>query len=397
MKWFANAKREIVLVFMFAICTCLLSFSQKVFLKGSVNDALDDSPLRGVGVTVGSQSAPATVTDPDGKYVLHDLRRGQSIKLTYDKGGYAKYSIAISISRSPTVMDVSLFRDTADASYWSAWSQKKNSVEGKDQKQIIVEAWDQVQHAEVSDETRTVAAKSLLALAKSRADAPDTLLAAAGDQGPGYHEPKFGGRNGEPVIVAAANVLSEVMAVRDKGIPEKVLSQAKCVAVFPNIVKIAVGFGGSHARGVVACRYENGWSAPAPITVTGGTWGLPIGGQAVDLVMLVMNQRGQSGLASGKLKIGADASAAAGPVGRNVGTSTDWEHKTELLTYSRARGIFAGLDLSGSRISQDMEETYALYGRRIGMDLILSGKVEPPQASTQFASALSRLGGKQYY
>src|SRR5438093_13740443 len=123
----------------------------------------------------------------------------------------------------------------------------------------------------------------------------------------------------------AGEVLNEIMAVKEKAIPDKVMSDAECVAVVPSMVKIAVGFGGNHGKGVATCKTANGWSAPAPFSITGGSWGLQIGGQAVDLVMLVMNQKGMDALLSSKFKIGADASAAAGPVGRQAAAVTDWK------------------------------------------------------------------------
>ncbi|HLV85591.1 MAG TPA: lipid-binding SYLF domain-containing protein [Candidatus Sulfotelmatobacter sp.] len=191
-------------------------------------------------------------------------------------------------------------------------------------------------------------------------------------------------------IDASARVLDEIMGVPDKAIPDKVMSDAKCVAVIPSMVKIAVGFGGSHGKGVATCRTENGWSAPAPITITGGSWGLQLGGQAVDLVMIVMNQQGMDHLLSDKFKIGADASAAAGPVGREAGADTDWKMKAEVLTYSRARGIFAGVDLNGSALTQDKDETRLLYGHMVPFVDLLSGKVNPPAASEPFLSAVRK-------
>src|ERR1700728_919571 len=164
-------------------------------------------------------------------------------------------------------------------------------------------------------------------------------------------------------IDEAAKVLNEIMATPDKAIPDKVMRDAKCVAVIPSMVKIAVGFGGSHGKGVATCRTESGsWSAPAPITITGGSWGLQLGGQAVDLIMIVTNDSGMQHLLSSKFKIGADASAAAGPVGRDAAADTDIKMRAEVLTYSRARGLFAGIDLSGSALTQDKDETRLLYG-----------------------------------
>ncbi len=191
-------------------------------------------------------------------------------------------------------------------------------------------------------------------------------------------------------IDASAKVLDEIMAVPDKAIPNKVMSGAKCIAVIPSMVKIAVGFGGSHGKGVATCRTANGWSAPAPITITGGSWGLQLGGQAVDLVMVVMNDAGMEHLLSSKFKLGADASAAAGPVGRDAGADTDIKMKSEVLTYSRARGLFAGVDLNGSALTQDKDETRLLYGKFEPFSDILEGKVQPTASSRPFLAAVRR-------
>jgi lipid-binding SYLF domain-containing protein len=198
----------------------------------------------------------------------------------------------------------------------------------------------------------------------------------------------------EKRIDNAATVLSEIMATPDKAIPDKIMNDAKCIAVIPSMVKIAIGFGGSHGKGVATCRTENGrWSALAPITITGGSWGLQLGGQAVDLVMIVTNDEGMQHLLSSKFKLGADASAAAGPVGRDAAADTDWKMKAQVLTYSRARGIFAGIDLNGSAITQDKDETHILYGKFVPFDEILSGKVEPPSMSEPFLSAVKKYAG----
>jgi SH3 domain-containing YSC84-like protein 1 len=177
---------------------------------------------------------------------------------------------------------------------------------------------------------------------------------------------------------ASARVIDEIMKVPDKGIPDKYMEHAKCIAVIPSMIKIAVGFGGSHGHGVATCRLANGaWSAPAPLSITGGSWGLQLGGQAVDLVMLFMTQKGADDLLSSKFKIGADATAAAGPVGRDAAADTDVKFRAEILTYSRARGLFAGIDLSGSAVTQDKDETHLLYGRFVPFRDILDGKVAP--------------------
>jgi SH3 domain-containing YSC84-like protein 1 len=192
----------------------------------------------------------------------------------------------------------------------------------------------------------------------------------------------------------AADVLNEIMAVKDKAIPDKIMADAECIAVVPSMVKIAIGIGGNHGKGVATCKTADGWSAPAPFTITGGSWGLQIGGQAIDLVMLVMNQKGMDALLSSKFKVGADASAAAGPVGRQSEASTDWKMKAEVLTYSRARGIFAGIDLSGSRIAQDQDETRVLFGKMVPFAEILSGKVTPPEGSEPFLAAVRKYASQ---
>ena len=199
----------------------------------------------------------------------------------------------------------------------------------------------------------------------------------------------------EKRLDASTKVLTEIMATPDKAIPDKVMSDAKCVAVIPSMVKVAVVFGGNHGKGVATCRTESGnWSAPAPITITGGSWGLQLGGQAVDLVMIVTNDQGMQHLLSSKFKLGADASAAAGPVGRDAAADTDWKMRAEVLTYSRARGIFAGIDLNGSAVTQDKDETRLLYGSLVPFADILNGKVRPGQASEPFLAAVRRYSGQ---
>jgi SH3 domain-containing YSC84-like protein 1 len=191
-------------------------------------------------------------------------------------------------------------------------------------------------------------------------------------------------------LEASANVLSEIMGTPDKAIPDKVMRDAKCIAVVPSMIKIAVGFGGNHGKGVATCRTEHGWNAPAPITITGGSFGLQLGGQAVDLVMVITNDQGMQHLLASKFKLGADASAAAGPVGRDTGADTDWKMKAEVLTYSRARGVFAGIDLTGAAITQDKDETRILYGKMVDFGDILNGKVAPPAESAPFLAAVKK-------
>src|SRR6202166_1279514 len=192
-------------------------------------------------------------------------------------------------------------------------------------------------------------------------------------------------------IDESAKVLNEIMATPDKAIPDKVMRDAKCIAVIPSMVKIAIGFGGNHGKGVATCRTESGaWSAPAPITITGGSWGLQLGGQAVDLVMIVTNEQGVQHLLSSKFKLGADASAAAGPVGRDAAADTDIQMRAEVLTYSRARGLFAGIDLTGAALTQDKDETRLLYGSFVPFSEILNGRVQPTAASRPFLAAVRR-------
>jgi len=188
----------------------------------------------------------------------------------------------------------------------------------------------------------------------------------------------------------AATVLTEIMSTPEKSIPDKVLSDARCIAIIPSMIKIAIGFGGSHGKGVATCRTDRGWSPPAPITVTGGSWGLQLGGQAVDLVMLVMNQKGMDSLLESKFKLGADASAAAGPVGRDSAADTDWKLKAEVLSYSRARGLFAGINLNGAAITQDKDETRILYGKMVPFKDILYGDVPTPKDANEFLATVAK-------
>src|SRR6202790_5133094 len=199
----------------------------------------------------------------------------------------------------------------------------------------------------------------------------------------------------EKRIENSAHVLDEIMATPDKGIPDKIMGDAKCIAVVPSMLKIAIGIGGNHGKGVATCRTANGrWSAIAPITITGGSWGLQLGGQAVDLVMIVMNDQGMQHMLASKFKIGADASAAAGPVGRHAGADTDWKMKSEVLTYSRSRGLFARIDLNGASVTQDKDETRILYGKFVPFDDILEGKVRRARMSQPFLAAVRKYSGE---
>src|ERR1700675_2078231 len=192
----------------------------------------------------------------------------------------------------------------------------------------------------------------------------------------------------------AANVLNEIMSAPDNGIPDNILGDAKCIAVVPSMLKIGIGIGGTHGKGVAPCRTKSGWSAPAPITIAGGSWGLQLGGEAVDLVMVVTNDQGMQHLLSSKFKLGADASAAAGPVGRDATAGTDVKMRAEVLTYSRTRGLFAGIDLSGAVINQDQDSTRLLYGKMVPFETILNGKVAPPNGSDSFLAAVRKYSSQ---
>ena len=182
----------------------------------------------------------------------------------------------------------------------------------------------------------------------------------------------------------ATTVLHEIMGMPDKGIPEEVLEHAKCVAVIPHMVKGGFVFGAKGGKGVATCRTANGWSAPAFITISGGSWGLQIGVEAVDVVLIIQNEKGMQHLLSSNFHVGADASAAAGPVGRHAEAGTDWKMDTEILTYSRAKGVFAGLTLEGASIRQDTDSRHAIYGRGVTTEALLLGKVSAPAVAQPF-------------
>jgi lipid-binding SYLF domain-containing protein len=181
----------------------------------------------------------------------------------------------------------------------------------------------------------------------------------------------------------AASVLHEVMGMPDKGIPEEVLEHAKCVAVIPHMVKGGFIFGAKEGKGVATCRTADGWSAPAFITISGGSWGLQIGVEAVDVVLIIQNDKGMQRLLSSNFQIGGDASAAAGPVGRHAEAGTDWKLDTEILTYSRAKGAFAGFTLEGASLRQDSDSRHAMYGDVTTRALLL-GEVPVPAVAQPF-------------
>jgi lipid-binding SYLF domain-containing protein len=191
-------------------------------------------------------------------------------------------------------------------------------------------------------------------------------------------------------VQSAADVLNEIQAAPDQGIPEDVLASAECVAVVPSLLKGGFVVGARYGKGVASCRTPKGWSAPAFFTIEGGSFGLQIGGQAVDLVMLVMNDDGMQHLLSSKFTLGADASVAAGPVGRHAAADTDWKLRAQILSYSRARGVFAGLELSGAVIKQDKDGTREFYGRMVPFRTSLKGLIPAPDGAYPFLSTLAK-------
>jgi SH3 domain-containing YSC84-like protein 1 len=193
-------------------------------------------------------------------------------------------------------------------------------------------------------------------------------------------------------LQSSVEVLHAIMGVPDKGIPDEVLNGAKCVVVVPNLIKGGFIFGGKHGRGVASCRTAEGWSAPAFVTVGGGSWGLQIGVEDVDLVMLVMNDQGLQHLLSSKFELTGEGSVAAGPVGRHASAGTDWKMNTEMLTYSRSHGVFAGLTLEGAVVEQDNDSTHAIYGKHMEFRSILSGKASTPRSADAFIRAVSEAG-----
>jgi SH3 domain-containing YSC84-like protein 1 len=189
---------------------------------------------------------------------------------------------------------------------------------------------------------------------------------------------------------AAAKVLREISNTPDKGIPNDILKDARCVMVIPGMKKAGFIFGGRYGRGFATCRTHQGWSAPAPVFLGGGSAGLQIGAEGVDLILVVMNDKGVQHLLASKFEIGADASAAAGPVGRSASADTGWKMNSEMLSYSRAKGLFAGVELNGAKLRQDDDTTKQLYGKVIPFKDILSGSVPTPPVARNFVAEVQR-------
>ncbi|MFC5862900.1 lipid-binding SYLF domain-containing protein [Acidicapsa dinghuensis] len=192
---------------------------------------------------------------------------------------------------------------------------------------------------------------------------------------------------------SARAVIDQIMSVPDKAVPDSIAKQAVCIGVIPSVVKGAFIVGAEYGQGVVTCRTPHGWSAPVFIRMAGGSFGFQIGGQGTDLVLVAVNHKGFTDLLKSKFKIGGDASAAAGPVGRDAQAATDISMRAELLTWSRSRGLFAGIDLNGVSVSQNTADTNELYGGDHSFEQILHGSVPPPEATRPFLRAISRYFG----
>jgi lipid-binding SYLF domain-containing protein len=190
-------------------------------------------------------------------------------------------------------------------------------------------------------------------------------------------------------IDAAKTVLDQILSAQDRSIPMNILEQATCVGVVPGLIKGAFIFGGQYGQGVVTCRTGHGWSAPVFIRMAGGSWGLQIGGQSTDLVLVAVNDHGFQDLLKNKFKIGGDAAASAGPVGRNSQAATDWKMNAELLTYSRSKGLFAGIDLDGTVVSQNRDDTELYFGHEHSFQSILKGSVDVPAGAVPFVKAVA--------
>lgn len=194
-------------------------------------------------------------------------------------------------------------------------------------------------------------------------------------------------------LQSATTTLEQIMTSKDRMIPDQLARRAWCVAVVPSTIKGAVGIGAEYGQGVATCRNKNGWSAPVFIRLAGGSFGFQIGIQGTDLILVAMNQKGMESLLQTKFKIGGNAAAAAGPIGRTAQAATDISMRAQLLTWSRSRGIFAGVDLSGVSVSQNSLDTNTLYGTFHNFDTILGGEVATPPVARPFVRAVTQYFG----
>lgn len=188
----------------------------------------------------------------------------------------------------------------------------------------------------------------------------------------------------------ATQVFREIMATPDKAIPQELLESAKCIAIIPGEKKAAFVVGASYGKGIATCRTAEGWSTPLFVALGGGSVGFQIGGSSTDLVMIFMNEKGLHSLLSDKFKIGADATAAAGPVGRHAAAATDAKMNAEILTYSRSKGLFAGVSLDGAVVQADQSGNHAMYGRNVNRQEILSGSVRVPEAAQPLLNEIAQ-------
>ena len=191
-------------------------------------------------------------------------------------------------------------------------------------------------------------------------------------------------------LTSAQAVVNEIMATPDKGIPQGILSGAACVVVVPAYKKGAFVLGAQYGQGAATCRTPNGWSAPVFVKLEGGSFGWQIGGQSTDLVLIAMNTNGLQDMLKNKFKIGGDAAASAGPVGRNAQAGTDWKLNAEFLTYSRSKGLFAGIDLDGTVLSQNQDDTRLMYGAALPFDTILKGNQPTPDDARPFVRTVAK-------
>ena len=191
-------------------------------------------------------------------------------------------------------------------------------------------------------------------------------------------------------LESAKAVIEEIMATPDKGIPQSILASAHCVVVIPSFKKGAFVVGAQYGQGVATCRTPRGWSAPVFVQLAGGSFGFQIGGQATDLVLIAMNKNGLQDMLKNKFKIGADAAASAGPVGRNAQAGTDWKLNAEFLTYSRSKGLFAGIDLDGTVLSQNTDDTRSEYGADVPFQGVLHGETPTRPNARPFVHTVAK-------
>lgn len=196
---------------------------------------------------------------------------------------------------------------------------------------------------------------------------------------------------------AAATVFSEVMATPDKAIPQELLDRAECVAIVPGMKKGAFIFGAKYGKGFLSCRKKNGvgWTGPGAVRIEGGSFGLQIGGSETDVILLVMNERGAQRLLSSRFTLGGDAQVAAGPVGRNAAAETDAYMTAEILTWSRSRGVFAGVSLQGATLRQDLDDNKSLYGRAVENKEVITKEMPPPKAAAGLIAQLNKYSGRK--